>query len=214
MRGRLPASTKKLLGLETVLAADQGRHQQFDHQGQHRALGAADARRSAASNRPARPRRRWSAGPAASSAQPAGIGSPFFAATITLPRATSDRLRSIISGSGLAARENRGHRVGAEDRVPATGRRHRRRRVGKAQAHHAGRGHRRAGGRRRHRSGGCSSRRRRPRPGARAAATASAIARSQAGKARPSLGVDQQRRRRAAGDARRPRLPRARPLRR
>ena len=37
--------------------------------------------------------------PFASSAQPSGIGSPFFAATMTLPRATSLRLRSIINGS-------------------------------------------------------------------------------------------------------------------
>ena len=37
--------------------------------------------------------------PSASSAQPGGMASPFLAATITLPRATSLRLRSTISGS-------------------------------------------------------------------------------------------------------------------
>ena len=42
--------------------------------------------------------------PWASSAQPAGIVLPSFAATISLPRATSDRLRSIISGSASPRR--------------------------------------------------------------------------------------------------------------
>ncbi len=39
--------------------------------------------------------------PWASSAQPSGMASPFFAATMSLPRATSLRLRSIINGSAF-----------------------------------------------------------------------------------------------------------------
>jgi hypothetical protein len=61
--------------------------------------------------------------PSASSAQPSGIGSPFLAATITLPRATSDRLRSISSGSparrGNAAATGLVPKIGC--RPPAAG---------------------------------------------------------------------------------------------
>ena len=77
--------------------------------------------------------------PSLSSAQPCGIGSPFFARR---PRSCRARLRtatrSIISGSRVPARKDRRDRVRAEDRVPAAGGRHRRRRIREAEPDEAG----------------------------------------------------------------------------
>ena len=86
--------------LESHRRAGQRRDEQLDDEREHRALRAAHRE-----HRPlqARPSRRSSAGRRASSAQPSGIGRPSFAATITLPRATSDSERSIVNG-GAASR--------------------------------------------------------------------------------------------------------------
>ena len=215
MRGRLPSSTKKLEASKPKLRADQRGDQQLDHQRQHRALGLRDGADRQHRALQCRPSGRWSGWPSASSAQPSGMRLAFLGRDHQLAaRHLADRLRSIISGSASRRGNDRRHRVGAEDRVLAAGRRHGRRRVGEAQADHAGSGRRRAGDRRPRRSGGCWSRRQRHTPCSRAAAMASRTASSQAGKARPSLRVDQQRRRPCGAARRGSAAPSTRPLRR
>ena len=61
--------------------------------------------------------RRWSAGPRGRAPSPSGIGLPSFAATITLPRATSESERSIDKRRAVATRKHGGDRIGAEQRA-------------------------------------------------------------------------------------------------
>ena len=95
------------VGLESERGAGERAREQLDHQRQHRALGAAHRQHRA---RRAPPFASVVGRPSRSSAQPSGIGSPFLAATITLPRATSDSDRSMVNGARHAARKHRGDR--------------------------------------------------------------------------------------------------------
>jgi hypothetical protein len=100
MRGRLPSSTKKLLASKPKLAADHGRDQQFDHQRQHRALGAADG--ADGQHRTGQRRLRVGGRPALRRPAPSPRGSACRAWPPPSPcRARLRRLRSIIKGSVL-----------------------------------------------------------------------------------------------------------------
>ena len=135
IRGRLPSSTKNESASKPNAAPVSAHAQQLDDEREHRALGPAHRQHRCL--RAPRPADRSSDCRPRSSAQPSGIGLPSFAATITLPRATSDSDRSITSGASLRARKHRRDRIGAEHRTPAAGRRHRGRRIAERQADHA-----------------------------------------------------------------------------
>ena len=100
MAGRLPSSTKKLDASKpkfapmTAVTSSSTTSASIAPFGDDTApIGSIDPCNAAAASVVGLP--------AASSAQPGGIGLPSFAATMTLPRATSERLRSTISGSPL-----------------------------------------------------------------------------------------------------------------
>ena len=98
MRGRLPSSTKKLEAskpnwapIRAVTSSSTTSASIAPFGDDIAPMGSIDPVNAALASVVG-----W---PSASSAQPSGIGWPVLAATITLPRATSLRLRSIISAS-------------------------------------------------------------------------------------------------------------------
>ena len=192
MRGRLPSSTKKLEAARSRSAAPiSAQASSSTDERQHRALGR---RPSAASSLRARPAHRWSgcrrdrAPSRAESARPSWPRpSPCRAPLRRGDRSITQRRRR--RGAGTPRRPGWCRRSAC---VPpaagiAAGE------LAKREADHAGRGDRRAGGRRHRRSDGCCARRRTRRRTRAHARWLRATASAQAGKARPQPRIDQHR---------------------
>ena len=133
MRGRFPSSTKKLSASKPIAAPVSAQARSSTIKASIAPLApptaSIDPANAALASVVGRPSR--------SSAQPAGIGRPSLAAIMTLPRAASDSDRSISSGSPALRGNAAAIGIGAEDRMLATGRRHRRRRIAECHADHA-----------------------------------------------------------------------------
>ena len=180
-RGRLPSSTKNELASKPIAAPVSAVTSSSTIERQHRALGPAHRQ-----HRAFEPGLRIGRRIAVAVERPAGgIGLPSFAATITLPRATSDSDRSMTSGAALARGNTAAIGLVPKQRPPAAGRGHRRRRIAEREADHAGGADRLRGDTRPRRSDGCWSRPTNATPNSRARRIASATASAHAGNARP-----------------------------